>query len=121
MTKSKSKIRKQTKRKHNPELVETISAARKNKAWFKIAEILSGPRRKRINVNLSELNKGKNIVVAGKILSQGHIDKKMKIVALSFSDKAKEKLKKAGCEILTIIEEIKKNPEMNDLEILKND
>jgi len=39
---------------------------------------------------------------------------------LNFSKKAEEKLKKAGCEIITISEEIKKNPEMKGLKILKN-
>ena len=43
----------------------------------------------------------------------------MKVVALNFSEKAKEKLKKAGCEVRTIMEEIEKNKEAKGVKILK--
>ena len=121
--KTKSKIEKQLQRKTNSVLVETIIACKKNKAWLKIAEILSGPRKNRTNLNLEELNKKikdeKTVVVPGKILSQGELDKKIKIVALGFSEKAKEKLKKSGTETLIILEEIKKNPEAKGVKILE--
>ena len=121
--KTKSKIEKQLQRKTNSVLVETIIACKKNKAWLKIAEILSGPRKNRTNLNLEELNKKikdeKIVVVPGKILSQGELDKKIKIVALGFSEKAEEKLKKSGTETLIILEEIKKNPEAKGVKILE--
>ena len=121
--KTKSKIEKQLQRKTNSVLVETIITCKKNKNWISIAEILSGPRKNRINLNLEELNKKvkdeKIVVVPGKILSQGELDKKIKIVALGFSGRAKEKLDKSGSEALTILEEIKKNPEVKGVKILK--
>ena len=124
-------------------LVKTIIAAKKNKAWIKIAEVLSGPRKNRVNLNLKEINKeidalppsrsvgsrsgGKGtseekiVVIPGKVLSQGEISKKIKIVALNFSEKAKEKLLKSKCEISSIIKEIKKNPRGKEIKILEND
>lgn len=121
--KTKSKIEKQLQRKTNPGLVETIIACKKKKNWVNVAKILSGPRKRRINLNLDELNKKikdeKIVVVPGKILSQGELDKKIKVVALNFSEKAEEKLKKSGTEILTLLEEIKKNPEAKGVKILK--
>jgi len=121
--KTKSKIEKQLQRKTNSKLIETIIACKKNKAWLKVAEILSGPRKNRTNLNLEELNKKvkdeKIIVVPGKILSQGELDKKIKIVALDFSEKAREKLSKAKIETLEILQEIKKNPEAKGIELLK--
>jgi large subunit ribosomal protein L18e len=121
--KSKSKIEKQLQRKTNSSLVETIIACKKNKNWIRVAEILSGPRKNRTNLNLEELNKKvekeKSVVIPGKILSQGELDKKIKVVALSFSEKAKEKLNKAGSETLTILEEIKKNSEAKGIKILE--
>jgi len=88
-----------------------------------VAEIISYPRRKRINMNLDKIDKetkaGESIIIPGKVLSQGEISKKIKIVALGFSENAKEKLLKHGCEISTIKEEIKKNPNANGLKILK--
>ena len=121
--KSNSKIEKQLQKKTNMELVRTIISAKKNQKWKEVAEILSGPRKNRRNVNLEEIEKNakdnEKIVVPGKILSQGELTKKLKIIALNFSEVAKEKLKKSGCEVSSIIEEIKRNPEAKDLRILK--
>lgn len=123
MTKSKTKISKQAEKKTNSELVETILLAKKNSAWLEVAALLSGPRRKRKSLNLSELNKlvdkEKIIVVPGKVLSEGDFDKKAKIIALNFSEKAKEKLLNAKCEVSSILEEIKSNPSAKDVRVLK--
>lgn len=121
MTKSKTKIEQQLKTKNDKELVETVIAAKKNPNWFKVAEILVSPRANHKETNLNELDKfeGKIVVVCGKVLSQGEISKKIKVVAYKLSEKAKEKLIKSGCEVETILNEIKKNPEAKDVEILK--
>ena len=110
-------------RKKNTELVETIIAAKKNKSWLGVAGILSGPRRNRININLEDIDKeakeGETIIVSGKVLSQGDITKKVKIASLNFSEKAKEKLLNAKCEISNILDEIKKNPQAKNIKVLK--
>ncbi len=121
--KTKTKISKQVKKKTNPILVETILLAKKSKGWLKVAGILSYPRRKRKNINLKDLNEkvkenGKYLFV-GKILSLGEVNKKFEISALNYSEIAKEKLNKAGCKILNMIEEIKKNPDAKGLEIIE--
>ena len=121
--KSKTKIEKQIIRKTNTELVKTIISAKKNDNWLKVAEILSSPRRKKVNINIEKINKlakdGEKIAIPGKVLSTGEVDKKIKIIALEFSEKAKEKLLKAKCEVSNILEEIKKNPEAVGIKILK--
>lgn len=119
--KSKTLIEKQVKRKTNLELIETIRVAKKNKAWFEIAGMLSSPRRKRISLNLNEIDaqiKNEIAVVPGKVLSQGEVTKKIKVVAFNFSEKAKEKLLKSKCEAVSIINEIKKNPSAKNIKIL---
>ena len=120
--KTKTKIGKQIERKSNRELIETILVAKKKEKWLKVAGILSGPRRKAIRLNLGDINKnskdGETIIIPGKVLSQGEIDKKIKIVAQSFSEKAKEKLEKGKIPVLSIIEEIKKNPGMEKCRML---
>ena len=119
--KSKTLIEKQLKRKSNSELIETIIAAKKKKAWTKVAAMLAGSRKNQINVNLNELNKLKErekVIVPGKVLSQGEINKKVKVVALGFSEKAKEKLLKSGSDVSSILKEIKSNPEAKDIKIL---
>lgn len=122
MTKSKTKISRQAKGKRNPELVETINLAKKNKNWFKVAEILSYPRRKKFEMNLSKISenaKGSIVLIPGKVLSQGELNKKIKVVAFNISENAKKKLENAKIEYSSILEEIKKNPEAKGVEILK--
>ena len=121
--KSKTKISKQLERKTNPELSETILLAKKSSAWLEVASLLSGPRKNRANLNLNEIEKKagnfKIVLIPGKVLSQGEISKKIKVVALSFSKKAREKLLKAGCEVKNILEEIKSNPNAKDVGVLR--
>jgi large subunit ribosomal protein L18e len=120
--KSKTKIEKQSQKKRNSDLVETIRLAKKSKAWIKEADILSRPRRKSISLNLSEIDdktKTGVAVVPGKVLSQGELNKKIKVVALAFSEKAKEKLTKSKNHPTFILEEIKKNPSAKGIKILE--
>ena len=121
--KSKTKIDKQSLKKRNPDLVETIRAAKKNKDWFKVAADLSGSRRNRANLNLEEIDKGAKegdlIVIPGKVLSVGKVTKKIKISALNFSEGAKQKLKESKVEFNSILDEIKSNPSAKGIKVLK--
>jgi len=120
---SKTKISKRTEKKRNPELVETVNACKKNEAWVKICQDLLVSKRKRANVNLEKINKeskeGEIIVIPGKVLSQGEISKKIKIIAFKYSENAEEKLSKAKIDYSYIIDEIKKNPKAQGVKILK--
>lgn len=120
--KSKTKIGKQVSNKRNLELVETVLLAKKHPAWMAVAGALSGPRKNLLNINLGELNEkvkeGESVVVPGKVLSQGELTKKSRIVALNFSGPAKEKLLKEKKELTYIIDEIKKNPSAKGVRIL---
>ncbi len=123
MMKSKTKISKQLEKKTNSELVETILTAKKNSGWLEVAGILSGSRKNRKNLNLGELEKlsekEKIIILPGKVLSQGDFNKKIKICALDFSERAKEKLLKSGCQVSSILEEIKSNPSAKGIFVVK--
>ncbi|MEK6827343.1 MAG: 50S ribosomal protein L18e, partial [Nanoarchaeota archaeon] len=103
--------------------VKTIIEAKKKSKWLEIAGILSSPKINQIDINLNKINEnakeGETILVPGKVLSQGEIEKKIKVVAFSFSEKAKDKILKAKGEVSTISEEIKKNPEAKGIKILK--
>ncbi len=121
--KSNSTIEKQLQRKKDKEIVETVIAAKKNKSWLGVAGILVGPRRNRTNINLEKIDKeikeSETVVIPGKVLSQGDVSKKLKVVALNFSEKAKEKLLNAKCEVSNILDEIKKNPQAKNIKVLK--
>jgi len=122
--KTKSKIESQIKKKKNINLVRTIIAAKKNEKWLKVANILSSSRRNKETINLGKIDEeskqGEIIVVPGKVLSQGDVTKKIRVVALSFSEEAIKKLLKSKSEILSILEEIKKNPSAQGIKILTN-
>jgi len=125
--KSRTLITKQAERKLSPEIVETIVLARKNKKWLEAAGVLAGPRRKKLSLNLDEIErkieqekiKENVVVVPGKVLGDGELKKKITLVALSFSKSAEEKLKKSKTDFLAIKEEIKKNPEAKGVRVLK--
>tara|TARA_Y100000310_G_scaffold336968_1_gene422841 strand:- start:199 stop:555 length:357 start_codon:yes stop_codon:yes gene_type:complete len=116
---SKTKISKRVKRKTKPELVETIELAKK-KDLLDLAKKLSGPTRKQSKVSLDKLNKVKTdkILVVGKVLGQGSIDKKISVAALDFSEQAKEKLEKSGSEMQSIKQLIEKDSKLEGVEVL---
>mgnify|MGYP001570412643 FL=1 len=121
--KSKTLISKQESRKTSEELVETIRDAKKHKNWLYVAGVLAGSRNNWKSLNLEQINKeikeGEGIIVLGKVLSQGNLTKKAKVIAFGFSENAKDKLKNSGCEAIKIKDEIKKNPDAKGLRILK--
>lgn len=119
---SKTKMFDRAINKNDSELVETIMACKKNEAWMKVGIIISRSRSQMPVVNLDKINKivsdGDTVVVPGKVLSQGDISKKIKIAALKFSGNAREKLSKNKSEIITILDEIKKNPSAKGIKVI---
>jgi large subunit ribosomal protein L18e len=114
--------------KTNPEIIELIKELKKasieNKVnvWKAIAEKLESPRRNWSEVNLSKLSRyipeNAVVVVPGKVLASGQLDKKLTIAAFSFSEQAKKKIAKAKGEILSIRELISKNPKGSNIKII---
>ncbi|MCD6549568.1 50S ribosomal protein L18e [Candidatus Micrarchaeota archaeon] len=88
----------------NPELRKTLvaleRAGRKRKVWKRVAELLSKPTRKRVTVNLSKISKlatdGSTVIVPGKVLGVGKLNKKVTVIAFSMSRSAEQKIKEAG-------------------------
>lgn len=118
---SKTRIERRMRTKTNPILVNTIVQLKKTNS--EIAKLLAMPVKKQPVFNLSDLDEqlkdGEKVFVFGKILSAGELTKKVKIVAWSASEGAKEKMKEAKVEFVSLVEEIKKNPELKDLRIVK--
>lgn len=116
---SKTEISNRVKKKTNPELVETIELAKKNN-HLELAKKLLRHRKNQIKINIGELNEinEDKIIVPGKILGSGNVKKKISVYALGFSEEAKEKLKKSGCEFKTIKQEIEKNPKLNGVKVI---
>ncbi len=115
-------------KKENPELIELIRElkvkARENNAriWRDIATRLEAPTRNHSEVNVSKLqryaNDGEYIVVPGKLLGSGTIDKKLTVAAWKFSKKAEEKITKAGGRVISISDMIRENPKGSNIRIM---
>ncbi len=93
-----------------------------SKLWKRIAKDLSKPSRNRRVVNLYKINKyareGETIVVPGKVLSVGDLDKKVNVAAFTFSTEAKEKILRHKGTVLSIQDLLKQNPEGKQVRIL---
>jgi len=113
--------------KTNPRLVSLIEelkrVAHEHDAaiWRDIARRLEKPRRNYAVVNLSRINRysveNDTIVVPGKVLSVGTLQKPVTIAALGFSKKAYEKVSSVGKGI-SIEELIRDNPKGSGVKII---
>ncbi len=119
--KSKSKISMQMKRKRNPELVEIITKLKKTNPA--VAGLLSTTSKNQIEVNVEKIEKEASaeggILIPGKVLGDGRLSKKTRVVALSATKNAIEKIKAAKGEFVSLKKEIEKNPELKDLILIK--
>ena len=120
---SRTKIKNRVQRKTNLFLRETINQALENPTWSEVAKLISSPRRNHSRLNLFQIDAksavGDTILIPGKILSKGNLTKKIRICALSISEKAREKLKETKSEFVPIIEEIKKNKKAEGIKVLR--
>lgn len=102
--------------------LKRIAAIEDAAIWKRVAEELERPTRSRRVVNLSRINRFCNndetIIVPGKVLSSGELNKKVVIAAWAFSEAAKEKIKGANSEAIYIEELIKKNPKGSGVRII---
>jgi len=82
--------------------LEKTSRKTKKKIWKDLAERIEKPTRNNTVINVDKLDKlanqfkGKVLVVPGKVLSQGEINTKAKVVAISASARAIEKISEKG-------------------------
>ena len=114
--------------KTNPELIKLIHELKKQSIekdatiWKDIAKRLEKSSKNWAEVNLEHVSKHtgdkETALIPGKVLSAGDLTKKVTIAAWSFSEKASEKIKKAGGKSITINELMKSNPNGKDIRIL---
>jgi large subunit ribosomal protein L18e len=112
----------------NPELTNLIRSLRKKtheneaKIWRAVANYLSHSRRRRITVNLSQLNRhtetGETVVVPGKVLGAGKINHSLNVAAFAFSEQARSKILKIKGKCMSIPELMEKNPKGSGVKII---
>ncbi len=102
---------------------ELRKAANKEKAniWKRVADELSKASRQRACANLGKINKvcsnNETVLVPGKVMAHGKLDKKLTIAAWKFTDNVKHNAKNA--KLLTIQELMKTNPKGSKVRLIK--
>ncbi len=94
------------------EWLSALSGASKGKRyqklWKRVYSLVEVPARRRAVVNLSKINsntrEGDNVVVPGKVLSNGRIGHRVNISAIEFSGPALKMLKDANCNVVELKE-----------------
>ncbi|HLC39924.1 MAG TPA: 50S ribosomal protein L18e [archaeon] len=108
----------------NPYLKSLVRELEKSDSaiWQKTAEKLVKATRKRVEVNLSDINRhakdGDVVLVPGVVLGSGSLQKSVSVAAWKFSGSAEQKIKKAKGKILTIGELVKEKPKGTDVKVI---
>ncbi len=90
--------------------------------WKLASSLLANPRRRRVEVNLSRINrlaseKG-TILVPGKVLGAGRLEHKVSVAAFDFTGSARHKIQDSGGKCLTIEALLKQHPEGKNVRIV---
>ncbi|MHC1626643.1 MAG: 50S ribosomal protein L18e [Methanoculleaceae archaeon] len=120
---------KKASNKTNPRLSSLIAtlkrASREHRApiWKEIACRLESPSRNYAEVNVSKINRyagdGETIIVPGKVLGSGVLDRQVKVAALNFSESARRKIRRVDGVCMTIEELLADNPTGSRVRILR--
>ncbi|GGN90445.1 MULTISPECIES: 50S ribosomal protein L18e [Haloarcula] len=114
--------------KTNPRLSSLIadlkSAARSagGNVWGDVAERLEKPRRTHAEVNLGRIERyaqeDETVVVPGKVLGSGVLQKDITVAAVDFSGTAEKKIEQVG-EAISLEQAIENNPEGSHVRVIR--
>ncbi|HIG92715.1 MAG: large subunit ribosomal protein L18e [archaeon GW2011_AR9] len=103
-------------------LLELEVKALQSGFWKRVMKDLNKPARQRRTVNIYKIDtfasNGETILVPGKVLSVGTLNKKVDVAAVNFSAEAREKIINAKGKTLTIRELLQQNPQGKKVRIL---
>jgi large subunit ribosomal protein L18e len=100
-------------------------AGKKQKApiWTDASNMLSGPTKNMVEVNLRRISRlaeaGDAVFVPGKVLGTGVIDRRLTVGAFAFSSAAKSKIEASGGSALSVVEFLKKYPKGSGVKLVK--
>jgi large subunit ribosomal protein L18e len=108
----------------NPILLETIEMLQEQDTpvWNSVAENLGKVNRRRAEVNLSDIERvaedGETVVVPGKVLGSGYLNKDVTVAAFKASNSAKNQINDEG-EFMFIQDLVEENPEGTGVKVVK--
>ncbi|MCK5476637.1 MAG: 50S ribosomal protein L18e [Candidatus Aenigmarchaeota archaeon] len=93
----------------------------KKPLWLDLAKRLNKPTRNMPDINLAKIQKKAKendlIIVVGKILGNGKLDKKLTLSSFKISQSAMDKIEKAKCKYINF-EELMKIKKINNVKIM---
>lgn len=102
--------------------LKTLASTKERPLWKRVAVELSKPTRHKREVNVYKLERyakdGEVILVPGKVLGTGILNKKITVAALQFSDSARAKIHSNNGETLSIQELMEKHPDGKGIRIM---
>ncbi len=114
--------------KTNPRLVslitelETVARETGADVWTHVADRLAKPRRTHAEVNLGRIERyaeeGRTVVVPGKVLGSGVLQKEVRIAAVDFSRTAERKIAAADATAIALEDEIATNPDGANVQVI---
>ncbi len=111
-------------RPENKRLVQLVDELSKDKRafWRRVAELLAKPKRQRVAINLSKIDKyakdGATVIVPGKVLGNGELTKTVIVAAFAFSESAKDNIKKTGGRALRLEDAYNELKDLKDIILL---
>ena len=105
-------------------IAELKSASRDSGAdvWRDVAGRLEKPRRTHAEVNLSRIERyakeDETVVVPGKVLGSGALQKSVTIAAVDFSGSARTKIAQADGEALHLEQALEQNPDGSNVRVI---
>ncbi len=115
-------------KKTNPNLIRLVKylkgRARNESApiWRDVAERLEKPSKNWAEVNLSTIQRhasdGETIVVPGKVLGSGYLNKRVQVSSFKISEGARKQIEGAGGSWVTIRDLVNDNPKGSDVRIM---
>ncbi|MFP4118745.1 MAG: 50S ribosomal protein L18e [Candidatus Woesearchaeota archaeon] len=102
--------------------LKTLAIKEEKPLWKRIATELEKPTRQKREVNIFKIEKfardGETVIVPGKVLGSGAINKKVTVAALNFSDSARDKILSKKGDALSIQALMEKNPGAENIRIM---
>ncbi|WP_406661116.1 50S ribosomal protein L18e [Methanolobus sp. ZRKC3] len=116
-------------RKTNPRIADLVAdlkdGSRDNDVliWRDVAKKLERPAQNYAQVNLSKISRyakeNETVLIPGKVLGAGAINKAVTVAALNFSITAKQKITDLGGKCVTIEQILEENPKGSGIRILQ--
>jgi large subunit ribosomal protein L18e len=100
-------------------------AAKENHAdiWRQASMMLSSTKAQRVEISLGRMSRiaeaGSTLLVPGKVLGDGILDKKLVVGAFSFSTTARTKIEAAGGSALSLEQLVKKHPKGSGIKLVR--